>query len=203
MAGLNKKILCFVDECGTAGDLGFALGCVMVWARDCGRADKALSDLLESSANELHASQLNARYLQGILARYAEAGTPTGMVMMNRLGTTTEGERPEIYAQTVIETVKTAVGQFRTANNQRGVIGNVDLILDVNHHNSDPVFDSMLNSARENDGRFKAINHISKIDSAASRMLQLADMVAYSRTWMHRDEENAAGLHRKYNIRVL
>lgn len=37
MGRLNKKVLCFVDEYGTAGDDGFALGCVMVWARECGK----------------------------------------------------------------------------------------------------------------------------------------------------------------------
>lgn len=52
MAGLNKRILCFVDECGTAGAEGFALGCVMAWARDCGRADKTFSDILEPNAGE-------------------------------------------------------------------------------------------------------------------------------------------------------
>ncbi|MCY4463395.1 MAG: hypothetical protein OXC26_23810 [Albidovulum sp.] len=30
MAALNKRILCFVDECGTAGEDSFAIGCVMV-----------------------------------------------------------------------------------------------------------------------------------------------------------------------------
>ena len=203
MAGLNKKILCFVDECGTAGDPGFALGCVMAWARDCGRADKLLSDLLEPTAKEIHASQLNSRYVQGLLARYSQVDTPEGMVMMNRLGTVTTGSRPEIYARNVIETVKTAVGQFRKANELRGVVGNVDLILDVNNHNGDPVFDTILGEARKNDGRFKAINRIDRIDSAASRLLQLSDMVAYSRTWMTGGEENAAGLHRTYGIRVL
>lgn len=56
MAAQNKRILCFIDECGTAGQNGFALGCVMAWARECGKADKSLSDLLEPNANELHAS---------------------------------------------------------------------------------------------------------------------------------------------------
>ena len=87
MAAQNKRILCFIDECGTAGESGFALGCVMAWARECGRADKSLSDLLEPNANELHAANLSREYLQSLLARFAQTDRPEGMILMNRLGT--------------------------------------------------------------------------------------------------------------------
>jgi hypothetical protein len=81
MAAQNKRILCFIDECGTAGEPGFALGCVMAWARECGRADKSLSDLLEPNANELHAANLSREYLQSLLARYAQTDRPEGMIV--------------------------------------------------------------------------------------------------------------------------
>ncbi len=137
MAAQNKRILCFIDECGTAGEPGFALGCVMAWARECGRADKSLSDLLEPNANELHAANLSREYLQSLLARFAQTDRPEGMILMNRLGTVTEGTAPAIYAGNVIETVKVAVGQFRKLNRIRGQgVGNVELILDLNHHNT-------------------------------------------------------------------
>ncbi len=204
MAAQNKRILCFIDECGTAGEPGFALGCVMAWARECGRADKSLSDLLEPNANELHAANLSREYLQSLLARFAQTDRPEGMILMNRLGTVTEGAAPVIYAGNVIETVKVAVGQFRKLNRIRGRgVGNVELILDLNHHNRDPECQRMISEACQNDGRFKAVNRISQIDSAASRLLQLADVVAYARTWIHKGEENAKGLHENYGIRVL
>ena len=82
-------------------------------------------------------------------------------------------------------------------------MGNVELILDLNHHNTDPECQRMISEACQYDGRFKAVNRISQIDSAASRLLQLADVVAYSRMWIHRGEENAKGLHENYGIRVL
>lgn len=203
MAAQNKRILCFIDECGTAGQEGFALGCVMAWARECGKADKSLSDLLEPNVNELHAVNLNKEYLQSLLARYAQTDRPE-MVLMNRLGTAVDGTAPAIYAGNVVETVKVAIGQFRKLHNinNRG-LGNVALILDQNHHNTDPECQRLLQAARGADGRFKAVNHISQIDSAASRLLQLADLVAYSRTWIHKGEENAKGLHDNYGIRVL
>ena len=204
MAGLNKRILCFVDECGTAGDEGFALGCVMAWARDCGRADKSLSDLLEPNANELHAADLSKEYLQGLLARYAQTDRPEGMILMNRLGTVSEETAPAIYAGNLVETVKVAIGSFRNLHKIRGQrVGNVELILDLNHHNTDPECQRMICDARRHGGRFKAVNRISQIDSAASRLLQLADVVAYARRWIHRGEEHARGLHENYGIRVL
>jgi hypothetical protein len=43
-------------EYGTAGTGAFYLGGVIVLARDAGRMDKCFSDLLEASANEIHAS---------------------------------------------------------------------------------------------------------------------------------------------------
>ncbi|OCW57250.1 hypothetical protein AWJ14_13120 [Hoeflea olei] len=126
------------------------------------------------------------------------------MVMMNRLGTVTRGTPAAIYANNVIETVKVAVGQFRKLHNMGGRgIGNVELVLDRNHHNCDPECRQIIDYAADNDGRFKAVDAIVQIDSAASRLLQLADAVAYSRMWIHRGEENALGLQRNYGIMVL
>ena len=204
MVALNKRILCFIDECGTAGESGFALGCVMVWARDCGRADKSLSDLLEPNANELHAANLSKEYLQSLLARYAQTDRPEGMILMNRLGTVLKGAAPAIYAGNVIETVKVAIGQFARLNQMGGRgIGNVQLIIDRNHHNTESEFLRMISDARQHDGRFKAVSDVSQIDSAASRLLQLADAVAYARSWIHRGEENARGLREKYGIFIF
>jgi hypothetical protein len=204
MAAQNKRILCFIDECGTAGEPGFALGCVMAWARDCGRADKSLSDLLEPNVNELHAANLTKEYIQSLLARFAQTDRPPGMIMMNRLGTMFEGTAPAIYAGNVVETVKVAIGQFRELHKISGRgLGNVELILDLNQHNAAPEFQRLISVACQHDGRFRAVNRVSQIDSAASRLLQLADVVAYARMWIHRGEENAKGLHENYGIRVL
>jgi hypothetical protein len=67
---LNKKVLCFLDEYGTAGAGPFYLGGVIVLARDAGRVDKCFSDLLEPNANEIHATKLDDGYLQGLLQRF-------------------------------------------------------------------------------------------------------------------------------------
>lgn len=203
MAGRNKCILCFVDECGKAGAESFALGCVMAWARDCGRADKTFSDILEPNAGEVHAAKRKKESRQSLLGSYAQTDHPP-MVMLNRLGTANSASRGAIYAGDLVETVKTAVGRFRKLHNIRGArVGNVELILDRNHHNTDEECVRMLEDARRNDGRFKAVDCVVQIDSAASRLLQLADVVAHSRMWIHNGEENARGLHENYGIQVL
>jgi hypothetical protein len=126
------------------------------------------------------------------------------MILMNRFGTIFEGTAPAIYAGNVIETVKVAIGQFRDIHGMSGRgLGNVELILDLNQHNSTQEFQRLIADACRSDGRFRAVNRVSQIDSAASRLLHLADVVAYARMWIHRGEENAKGLHENYGIRVL
>ena len=56
---LNKKILCFLDEHGTAGAGNLYLGAVFLFARDAGAIDKRFSDLLPASAKEIRASRLD------------------------------------------------------------------------------------------------------------------------------------------------
>lgn len=204
MAGLNKKILCFVDEYGTAGEPGFALGAVLVWAHECGRADKVFTDLLPASVNEVHASRWKPHALQALLARFAQAGAPESLVLLNKLGDGAVGERPELYARALIEAVKVGVRRFAEQNKVRSKsIGNVDVLIDVNAQNTHPDFHRIIAQAQAEDGRFRAVNRVVQIDSAAARLLQVADMVAHARSWIDRAEENAAGLREKYRIAVL
>lgn len=204
MAGLNKKILCFVDEYGTAGEPGFALGAVLVWAHECGRVDKVFTDLLPSSVNEVHASRWKPHTLQALLARFAQAEAPASLVMLNKLGDGAVGERPELYARALIETVKVGVRRFAEQNRVRSkTIGNVDVIIDVNEQNTHADFHRIMATAQAEDGRFRAVSRVVQLDSAASRMLQVADIVAHARSWIDRAEDNAAGLREKYRIAVL
>ncbi|MBB4276383.1 hypothetical protein [Rhizobium mongolense] len=94
MTRLNKKILCFVDEYGTAGNQGFALGCAILWAHECGKADKAFSDLLPASVNEIHAANWSKPQLQGIMSRFAQTEMPNSIRMLNKASDVFVGERP-------------------------------------------------------------------------------------------------------------
>ncbi len=203
MAGLNKKILCFVDEYGTAGEPGFSLGCIMVWARECGKVDKAFSDLLPASVNEVHAVNWKNASLQGLLGRFSQTNAPASLLMLNKRIDVAAEERPVLYALALIETVKIGVRRFARSQGIVNTVGNVEVITDANEQNAHPAFNKVIEDARLSDGRFKSVTRVVPLDSAASRVLQLADIVAHSRAWIDNAEFNAKGLRDAYNIEVL
>ena len=200
--GLNKKVLCFIDESGTAGSGPFQLGALFVLARDAGRLDKAFSDLLPSDANEVHAVRLSNGYLQGLLDRLRAGADLDHVVMINQQFQARPGTPSVVYAQAVVETVKIGMKRFRKVLG-RDSVGNVDVITDVNQHNDHPDFDAEMARARKDDGRFRGVNRVVRLDSGASRLLQLADVVAYARRWIVDGEMNAQGLREKYGIDLL
>ncbi len=203
MAGnLNEKVLCLIDEYGTAGVGDLYLGAVIVLARDAGRVDKCFTDLLEPNANEIHAAQLDDGHLQGLLHRFRSGAPPGRVVLLNQKITPRGGEAPVLYVQAVIETVKVGLKRFQKDVLGRETIGNIDVITDVNHHNDHPLFDAEMERARKEDGRFRGVNRVTKLDSAASRLLHLADVVAYSRKWIVGADLNATGLRERFGVLV-
>jgi len=199
---LNKKVLCFIDEFGTAGTAPFHLGAVFVLATEAGRLDKCFSDLLEANANEIHAANMSDGYLQGLLHRLWNEAPQDRIIMLNQKFAMQDGHPPILYAQAVVETVKIGLKRFRTVLGQN-TIANIDVITDVNHHNDHPAFQTELDRARHDDGRFKGVNRIVRLDSAASRLLQLADVVAYARKWIVAEDLNAQGLRDRFGIELL
>lgn len=200
--GLNKRVLCFVDEQGTAGAGPLHLGAVLVLARDAGRVDKAFTDLLEPNVGEVHAVRLGDGYLQGLLHRLWQAAPAGRVVLLNQKAAVEAGPPSVIYAQAVVETVKAGLKRFKGEVLGRETIGNVELIMDRNAHNTGAAFDAELARAQAEDGRFKGVEHVARIDSAASRLLQLADCVAYARKWIANGEVNARGLRERFGIRL-
>jgi hypothetical protein len=181
---LNKKVRYFIDEHGTVGAGSLHLGGVLVFARDAGRVDKRFSDALEPNANEVRAVGLDDTYLNGLMARFRSVVPASTLVTINLQITPRRGNAPVVYAKVVIEVVKVGLKQFQSEVLGRDTIGIVDLIVDANHHNEHPAFNAEIALAQRLDGRFRAVNRIARLDSAASRLLQLADVVAYSRKWV-------------------
>lgn len=196
MSRLNKKVICFADEFGTAGEPDFGFGLVFIWSYDCAYADRVFTDLLPSNANEVHASKWSMITLQKLMFDYHQktAGKP---LLLNKIGEKHSGERPEIYAKTLIETVKVGLRKFSHMHHLPK-IGNVDLIIDASGHGTHASCKAILQNAQEQDGRFKAVRAISTVDSTACRMLQVADVVAYSRKWL--SQSNAQALNTQYGI---
>ena len=175
----------------------------MVWARECGKVDKAFSDLLEPNVNEVHAVNLANNYLQSLLGRFAQTDAPASLIMLNKTANVTGDTRPEVCARALIETVKSGMKRFGQAQGIRDTLGNVEVITDANEQNSHPSFSDVIRDAQRHDGRFKGVTRVVPLDSAASRVLQLADIVAYSRSWVNKAELNAKGLCEAYNIELL
>jgi hypothetical protein len=190
---LNKKVLCFIDENGTAGTSDLYLGAVVVLARDAGRVDRCFTSLLEPNTKEIHAADLDDLYLQGLLRRFWEAAPRDRIVMINQKIPLRKGAGPVIYAQAVVETVKIGLKRFQKDVLGRETIGNVEVITDQNHHNDHPDFRPEIARSQAHDGRFRGVNRLATIDSAASRLLQLADIVGYSRKWVNRGTIRAKG----------
>ena len=77
---------------------------------------------------------------------------------------------------------------------------NVQVSVDLNQHYSGETFQEVVRQAKDSHGYFQAVESVAAIDSAASRLLQLADIVAYSRTWIDRGRTNSGNLERQYGI---
>ena len=203
MEKLNKKVLCFIDESGTVGKDGFALGCVMVWARECGKVDKVFSSLLAPHTNEVHAAKMANYHIQSILEKFAGSDASKNLIMINKLADVRGSTQPEIYANALIETVKAGMKRFGQAQHNGKMLRNVEVMVDVNEQNTHPTFSKVIEVAQKHDGRFKGVTRVIPLDSAASRALQLADIVAYSRLWVIKDKLNSRGLSQAFNIELL
>ncbi|WP_313472365.1 DUF3800 domain-containing protein [Brevundimonas sp.] len=201
-AALNKKVLCFIDEYGAAGDADFSLGAVLVLAREAGRVDRRFTGLLEPNANEIHAVNLDDRYLQGLLTRFGTEAPADRLVLINQKIGLRAGAAPVVYAQAVVETVKIGLKRFQRVVLGRETIGNVEVIADLNHHNDHPDFRREIERSQAHDGRFKGVNRVVTVDSAASRLLQLADVVAYSRKWIDDGSFGAKALRDQFGIQT-
>jgi hypothetical protein len=201
-AALNKKVLCFIDEYGTAGAGDLSFGAVLVLARDAGRVDRCFTGLLEANANEIHASDLDDGYLQGLLRRFWDAAPADRLVLINQKIGAREGSGPVIYAQALVETVKIGLRRFQKDVLKRETIGNVEVITDQNHHNDHTDFRQEIEKSQAHDGRFKGVKRVVTVDSAASRLLQLADVVGYARKWVDQEAFDARALREQFGIQM-
>lgn len=182
MSGKNKKICCFVDETGTAGDADFSLGLVFVKSAEVGKIDKAFSDLLPAGFNEFHANVHDNDFVLQIMRGFAGKTADTSVMLFNYHKTFPEVDcRETVYAQCLIEAVKASAKQFRRTHDMGQQINNIDVMIDANAQNTGAVFTGLVGVARQNDGLFKGVNRVVPLDSSISRLIQLADGVAYMR----------------------
>lgn len=202
MAGLNKRVLVFVDESGTAGEPDFTLGAVAVAARHAPVAESLLANLREKNAGELHANGMDGASARRLLQQLHEATQDRGLILVNKASAHHQGTAPQVYAAAVVEVVKVAIRRYGK-HHRIPKIGNVELILDRNDTNKSDECRRCLAGAQRDDRLFQAVEHIASVDSAAARFLQVADLVAYARRWRDSGEINARQLERECGIALL
>lgn len=198
----NKKILFFIDEFGTAGVGNLYFGGVIALAKDAGRLDKCFSDQLETKAKEIHAAKMNDEYLKDLMKRFKQSVPQEHFILINRSVSIRQGAAPIIYAQGLVETVKVGLKLFKEEVLKSPHINNVEVIIDINHHNSHRDFQNEISREQSKDRKFHPVKHVARIDSAASRMLQIADIVAYFRKLIINKDLNVEQLKRDYGIRT-
>jgi Protein of unknown function (DUF3800) len=198
----NKKVLCFIDEHGTPGQGDLYFGIVTVLSIDNGRLDKCFSDQLHDNANEIHAAELNDDYLKSLMKEFHQNAPENCFTLINRKVSAREGSSPFVYACGLIDAVKVGISTFKKDILKALSINNVEVIIDRNNYNTHKDFEIEISNARSHDNKFKAVTHIAAIDSAASRMLQLADIAAYSRKFINNKSMTAQELNRLYGIQT-
>ena len=198
-SALNKKILCFVDEYGTPTVSRLSFGVVLIGARQAGQLDKQLSDCLESTTVELHAQELANNYIKGILGRLRKRLPLNGCILLNHQCQMRNTSAARLYAENLIEAVKVGLKRYRTQVLRKSSISNVDLIVDVNQYSEPTEFDDLVFQEK---GVSQAIRRISKLDSGAARLLQLADLVAYARKWLADQSMDAGAIHERFGIEI-
>ena len=181
MAKYNKKILCFIDESGSAGQPGFCLGCVFLWSSECGKADKIFSDMLPQSINEVHSVLLEDQLCRSLLSRFYQSNRPGDMIFINKSCDDKNHCYRTAFANDVLATVKIGARRFEKLIQRGKNLRNIDVIIDQSQTSLHQAFKSAIHNRCGQNPFFRGVNDVVSLDSSASRMLQLADLVAYSR----------------------
>ena len=105
------------------------------------------------------------------------------MVMMNRVSRESGSTPSAKYGHCLVETVSTGLKLFKK-NVGLPDIRNVRVLVDFReqHQSSKDLWCIVRNACRSH-GHFMGVGHVTMVDSAASRLMQLAELVAASRNW--------------------
>ncbi|NTT88532.1 DUF3800 domain-containing protein [Tabrizicola fusiformis] len=200
----NKRIICFVDETGSAGDDQFSLGLVMAFAADVARVDKMFSDLLPVGFNEFHANRHDNDFVRTTIAAFQDRSADTSVMLFSHYKPDLrEACKETTYAKSLIEAVKASTKKFRSSHKVGPQINNIDVIVDACEHNVGPIFQQRIASAIAEDGIFRGVNRVVPLDSSISRLIQLADAVAYMRHLSQTGAVPARELSNNLNITLF
>lgn len=181
--GLDKKVLLFADEHGTPGETGFGFGFVCVRARDAQKVSAGFERYLtEQQTSEFRSANLPAHRRTEIVRSVLSnlGGSVSASFSITRASPSRseleagDGIRRKLYLNCFEYACRRTVAALQRSG-RFGRMNNVELIVDRNSLNETMEFPVSL---RREDGRLRGVRHVAVIDSAASRLLQLADAVA-------------------------
>lgn len=190
MATSNKKILLFADEHGRPEKDVFTFGIVVCPALLNAKIDTHVTQRLPASAGEIHSSDWDKNALINVLKSLRTHQESNYVTMVNYNRRRNSKTNVETYSNTLIEAARTAINKFKLSyakelkkyhdDNSGFFINNIEMIVDRCDYNETDEFKDIMKKHLAT-GNGKSISHFEVIDSCASRMLQIADVVAYSR----------------------
>ena len=188
MATHNKKILLFADEHGGPDQEVFRFGIVVCPATLAAKIDTHVVKNLPELAGEIHSSGWRDDTLVEILKNLKRHPESKYVTLLNYNCRRREKSHAETYMATLVEASRTALNQFKKIynsvlskkheNNSGVFINNVEMIIDRCQFNDSDAFNERFRAYLTH-GHGRAITHFSALDSCASRLLQIADVVAY------------------------
>jgi hypothetical protein len=200
----NKRIICFIDETGSAGDEQFSLGLVVAFSYDVARIDKMFSDLMPAGFNEFHANKHTNDFVKTTIASFWDRAAGTSLMMFSHYKPDLREECKEtIYAKSLIQAVKASTKKFRDHHKLGPQINNIDVIVDACEHNCGAIFVEKIENAIRDDGVFRGVNRVIPLDSSISRLIQLADAVAYMRHLSRTGVVTAKELSDQFHINLV
>ena len=176
----NRKVLVFGDEFITKAPDGsdiYGFGLLICDAAIAAKLDAHVVHGLSRGVGEIHSASWSENALVDILERLQQHPNAGQMVLLHKAGTV-NGPAPEAYARNLMAALTTGLHNFKRQVKGWDYINNVELVLDRCEANQHPNFRGCLFGATS--GVTKAIEHCEVIDSCVSRLLQVADIVAYA-----------------------
>lgn len=177
----NRKILVFGDEFVTKSAKGanvYGFGLLICDATVAAKLDAHVVHGLPRGVGEIHSTQWSEDTLVGVLESIQEHTDARQTVLLHKAGTVT-GTTPNAYARNLVAALMTGLHRFKRKIKGWDYINNVELVLDRCDANEHPDFGAHLRASQAT-GITRAIEHCQVIDSCASRLLQVADVIAYA-----------------------
>lgn len=196
--------MCLVDETGTACMDDFALGLVFTYANSAAKFDKEFSDLLPAGSGEFHANKWDDSGVLSVLTSFADKVEKFPFEMYNFQRSYRHITCPQTYyATALVEAVKACGKDFRRQHVGADIINNIHIMVDANSQNTGEIFASHIAKHKKDDGIFRGVSSVTPLDSSVSRLLQVADGVAYSRKFILNKTIRSETLKKEYGIKLL